>query len=366
VNQVFVDKLPSEYVLCVGTLDERKNHLLLLEVWTELCARHGDRIPPLLLVGKWGWRSGAGIQTFEKKLEETGFLAGKIILLGNLSDAEVDYLYRHCLFTVFPSFAEGWGLPVGESLACGKPCIASNSSSIPEVGGSLVRYVDPHDYRSAVAVIEKPLMDRGDLAEWTAKIACEFKPRTWENVIDTVVDKIAICAAAARADVQPIRVLLDPGHVYPFAFDPVAAGISTSWKGKFNKFVLRAGWNEIEDWGCWSARPVAVLGFEACLPVGSAVRVRLLLRAAPPMAHGNIILRDVASGRFIKQKIETVRAGWVVLDTRVGTGGTIEIQVERTDTRFPQVETARALFVGLEAISYEAEDGRAAPAVMSP
>jgi glycosyltransferase involved in cell wall biosynthesis len=352
VDQAFVDQLPPEYVLCVGTLDERKNHLLLLEVWTELCARHGDRTPPLLLVGKWGWRSGSGIQTFEKRLEETGFLAGKIVLLGNLSDAEVDYLYRHCLFSVLPSFAEGWGLPVGESLACGKPCIASNASSIPEVGGSLVRYLDPHDYHGAVAIIEKPLMDRDDLAAWTARIAQEFRPRSWENVIDDMLEKIATCAAAART--QPIHVLLDPDHAYPFGADPVAAGISKSWKQKFNKFVLRAGWHGIEDWGCWSARPLAELEFEASLPVGSAVCVRLLLRAAPPSPQGSIILRDMASGRAIKQKIETVRAGWVTFHTQVGPGNKIEIQIERTDTRFPQVEVDRSLFVGLEAIAYTA------------
>jgi glycosyltransferase involved in cell wall biosynthesis len=352
VDQAFVDRLPPEYVLCVGTLDERKNHLLLLEVWTELCARHGNRTPPLLLVGKWGWRSGAGIQAFEKRLEATGFLSGKIELLGNCSDAEVDYLYRHCLFTVFPSFAEGWGLPVGESLACGKPCIASNASSIPEVGGSLVRYLDPYDSRGAVPIIEKPLMDRDDLAAWTARIAREFKPRIWENVLDDMLEKIATNADAVRAHARPIRVLLEPGQIYRFAYDPVAAGISESWERKFTKFVLRAGWHGIEDWGCWSARPIAELEFEAGLPVGSSVCVRLLLRAAPPSPQGTIILRDMTSGRSIKQRIATVKAGWVTLHTQVGAGNKIEIRIQRTDTRFRQVEVARTLFIGLEAIAY--------------
>ena len=62
-----------------------------------------------------------------------------------LTDADLKVLYEGCLFTLFPSFYEGWGLPVTESLAFGKPCIASNRSSIPEAGGKLARYIDPNN-----------------------------------------------------------------------------------------------------------------------------------------------------------------------------------------------------------------------------
>ena len=62
-----------------------------------------------------------------------------------MTDVELALLYRKCLLTMFPSLAEGWGLPVGESLAYGKICIASRAGAIPEVGGELVDYVDPYD-----------------------------------------------------------------------------------------------------------------------------------------------------------------------------------------------------------------------------
>jgi glycosyltransferase involved in cell wall biosynthesis len=61
----------------------------------------------------------------------------------DVTDVELDLLYRKCLLTMFPSFAEGWGLPVGESLAYGKISIASRAGAIPEVGGELSDYINP-------------------------------------------------------------------------------------------------------------------------------------------------------------------------------------------------------------------------------
>jgi hypothetical protein len=195
-------------------------------------------------------------------------------------------------------------------------------------------------------------MDRDDLAAWTARIAREFKPRTWEDVTDDMLDKIAVCSAAARDQAQPIRVLLEPVQVHSFGADPVAAGAGGSWMQKINKFALRAGWHGVESWGCWSARPLAELEFATCLPVGHAVCLRLLLRAALPKKVGTVILRDLVSGRSVTEKIEAARAIWIALDTQVGADNKICIQIERADIRFRQVEAARPCFVGVEAIAY--------------
>ena len=76
------------------------------------------------------------------------------------SDAELAFLYRNCRFTVFPSLYEGWGLPIGESLWFGKLCIASKTSSMPEVGGDLVDYVDPKDADSLQQAILRTFRER--------------------------------------------------------------------------------------------------------------------------------------------------------------------------------------------------------------
>jgi glycosyltransferase involved in cell wall biosynthesis len=356
IEPEFFDQLPSEFVLCVCTLEARKNHMLLLDVWTRLHAQYGERTPILVLVGKWGW----GIEAFRQKIEDMKFLSGKIIVLGNLSDAKVDYLYRHCLFTVFPSFVEGWGLPVGESLACGKPCIASNASSLPEVGGSLVRYIDPYDCAGAARIIEKPLMDRDDLAAWTAQVVREFKPRTWDEVTDVLLDKVKGSAAVVRNSERSLSVLLAPGKVYQFGSAPVQsdaaiAATLADWEQRTNKFALRSGWYGAEDWGCWSSRPVANVEFKTNFPAGTEISVLVLVRPAPPLKMGTVALRD-ATGRATTAKIDIAKPAWIALQTLVGDEGKIELQIERVDVKYRQVEPKRELFVGISAIVYTAAE----------
>jgi glycosyltransferase involved in cell wall biosynthesis len=194
-------RIPADYALCVGSLDGRKNHLLLVSVWSALNSKYEGQIPALVFAGKW-WRNSDALR---QMLEQTNHVDGKIILLEDVSDTRLAQLYENCLLTLFPSFTEGWGLPVGESLSFGKPCIASNTSSIPEVGGDLVRYIDPYDREAATVVIEQALMDRPGLAAWTNRIQQDFKPRSWKMVTDDLLAKVAECAASAEANRRGIR-----------------------------------------------------------------------------------------------------------------------------------------------------------------
>src|SRR5215467_4109185 len=126
VGEQAVVSLPQRYVLFVSTIELRKNHRLLVRVWQRLLERHGTNlVPNLVFAGKIGWL----VDELLDDLEASGYLNGKIILLRNLSDAELQQAYHSCLFTVFPSLCEGWGLPIAESLAHGKFCVASNHTS---------------------------------------------------------------------------------------------------------------------------------------------------------------------------------------------------------------------------------------------
>jgi glycosyltransferase involved in cell wall biosynthesis len=104
-----------------------------------------------------------------------------------LSDAELQQAYRSCLFTVFPSLSEGWGLPIAESLAHGKFCVASNRTSIPEAGGDLVDYFDPLNEDDALAKIERPLIDPGYLAAREAQLRAEYRLRTWGDCVRALI-----------------------------------------------------------------------------------------------------------------------------------------------------------------------------------
>ena len=165
------------YVAYVSTIEARKNHLYLVEAWRHLLAE-GLPVPDLVFVGRKGWK----IDPLFQLLEATDYLGGRVHLLHGLTDDEVDLVYSNCLFTVFTSLVEGWGLPAGESLYFGRPCVASRNSSIPEVGGDLLDYVDPLNLRDGIAVLRRMIQDSSYREGRAAQIAAEFVPRTWDVV----------------------------------------------------------------------------------------------------------------------------------------------------------------------------------------
>jgi glycosyltransferase involved in cell wall biosynthesis len=182
--------LPARYVLLVSTIEIRKNHRLLVRVWRRLIERHGaDAVPALIFAGQIGWL----VDDLLAELAASDYLDGKIMLLPGLADDELRQAYRSSLFTVFPSLCEGWGLPIAESLMHGKFCVASNRTSIPEVGGDLIDYFDPANEDDALAKIERLLLDPGYLTAREARLRAEYRPRAWA---DCVQDLVGACGLA--------------------------------------------------------------------------------------------------------------------------------------------------------------------------
>ncbi len=168
----------ENYVLFVSTLEARKNHSLLFRVWRRLLEeRPADQVPVLVFAGRVGWL----VSDLMQQLDNANWLDGKIRLVSSPTDDELATLYRGCLFTLFPSLSEGWGLPVAESLAFGRPCIASNTTAIPEAGGSLVKYFDPEDTDSATRAIGAVIDDREGLAAWQKTVATRYTPASWDG-----------------------------------------------------------------------------------------------------------------------------------------------------------------------------------------
>jgi glycosyltransferase involved in cell wall biosynthesis len=175
---------PGSYALFVSTLEARKNHQLLFRVWRQLLEdMPAAQVPTLVFAGRVGWL----VQDLMQQLRNAAWLGGKVVFIEDPSDAELVQLYRGCLFTLFPSLFEGWGLPVTESLALGKPCVAANVTSLPESGGPLARYFDPDDLADAVRVIRATIEDRDGLAAWTGQVAREFRPVAWQETAQAVL-----------------------------------------------------------------------------------------------------------------------------------------------------------------------------------
>ncbi len=184
------EEIPERFVLFVATIEGRKNHDLMLRIWQRM-VMDGDDPPHLVCVGRLGWKSNA----FISALVETDYLDGRVHLLRDISDTDLRMLYRKCLFTVCPTFYEGWGLPVGESLAMGKICVSSNRASVPEVAGAFGTYIDIDDFAGCLAAIRDLVGDAAKRKRLEAKIRRGFKPVTWHAVADRVVEA---CLTASR------------------------------------------------------------------------------------------------------------------------------------------------------------------------
>ena len=130
----------SGFVMFVSTITARKNHHLLLDVWARFLSGEVDSSVPFLIIA--GSPGSLSDETMNRLRRDTR-LRKRVIHLQGLADPEIAWLYQHCAFTLYPSFYEGWGLPVTESLDFGKVCIASDTTSLPEAGEGLAIHLDP-------------------------------------------------------------------------------------------------------------------------------------------------------------------------------------------------------------------------------
>ncbi|MGK9170944.1 glycosyltransferase family 4 protein [Inquilinus limosus] len=195
----------SPFVLCVGTIEVRKNAYALVRVWDRLRSELGERMPRLVLAGQRGWRT----EDLFDLLARTANLGGTVAVAETPTDAELAFLYRHCLFTVFPSLYEGWGLPIGESLWFGKLCIASKTSSMPQVGGELAEYVDPKDDDSLQRTVLQTFREPNYVSVKEHRIR-QAELRLWSDVARDIYGAVMADASAGRLAHAASRRYLRP------------------------------------------------------------------------------------------------------------------------------------------------------------
>ncbi|MHB0679446.1 glycosyltransferase family 4 protein, partial [Roseomonas mucosa] len=172
------------YVLFVSTIEARKNHALAFRVWRRLLEEMPEReVPRLVFAGGAGWL----VQDLLGQIRNTANLGGKLVLAGSPSDSDLRLLYRDCRFTFFPSFYEGWGLPVTESLSFGRACLASDRASVPEAGGRFCAYLDPDNATGATAAARALIGNPEHLAALEADIRDGFRPVPWSDTAAAVL-----------------------------------------------------------------------------------------------------------------------------------------------------------------------------------
>ena len=151
------------FILFVGTVEPRKNLATLLDVMEELRRDLGERVPELVVVGGYGW-SAKGLAARLWRNRHTRWLT-------RVRDADLSALYRAALFTVSPSYSEGWGLPVQESIAHGVPCIASSGGALRESGRGLAVHFDPLDPASLKSAMAHWITDGAAVQRERERIA---------------------------------------------------------------------------------------------------------------------------------------------------------------------------------------------------
>ncbi len=167
------------YLLCLGTLQPRKNLARLVEAFGHARVRESR----LVIAGKKGWL----YNDLFKQVERSG-LPDRVIFAGYVPDEDKAALISGATALVFPSLYEGFGFPVVEAMACGTPVVCSNTSSLPEVAGDAALLVDPLDTDAITAAIDRVTADaqlRQTLIERGHVQAARF---TWRACARTVLE----------------------------------------------------------------------------------------------------------------------------------------------------------------------------------
>lgn len=181
--------LVGPYFVVLGTIEPRKNHLLLLHLWRELVAEFGNAAPKLVVIGQRGWECEQVIDMLERCEALRGFVEER----SGCTDAELATWLHHAQALLFPSFAEGYGIPLVEALSLGVPVIASNLPVFRELAADIPLYLDPLDgpgWKRAVMAFASPgsverESQRARMAGWQAP--------TWSQHFDRVEELMRRC-----------------------------------------------------------------------------------------------------------------------------------------------------------------------------
>jgi len=175
--------LKKPFVLFVSTIERRKNHETLYRAYTRLIDQGITDLPQLVFVGGTGW----GVDDFLNDLRLDPRTQDYITLIQDATDNDLSAMYQHCLFTLYPSLYEGWGLPLAESLSFGKFCLASQTSSMPEVGGDLLEYLDPWDVALWAQKIDWYWRHPEALKKRENLIKQLYQPYAWNDTSESIL-----------------------------------------------------------------------------------------------------------------------------------------------------------------------------------
>lgn len=171
-----IGEVKTPYFVYVSTIEPRKNHLLLLHIWRQQFLLGNKKFPKLIIIGKRGWNN----QNIIDILDRSSFVKESVIELSGLSDSQMVSIIKGARALLYPSFVEGWGMPIVECIAMGVPVVCSDIPAHRESGQGQVVYIDPVDGKEWLEWINKLAtsdIERNDLIKKYAN----YKMPTWHG-----------------------------------------------------------------------------------------------------------------------------------------------------------------------------------------
>ena len=173
--------LPQQFILFVGTLEPRKNLVMLVRAFAEFKKQAGTAHKLVLAGGKgWFYQPLLGI------IAELG-LESDVLLPGFVPEDELPLWYNSADVFAYPSLYEGFGLPALEAMACGKPVVVADSSSLPEVVGDAGVRLNPHDAEAWTTTLVRLCSDGELRADLGARALMRAQQFSWANMTQQTV-----------------------------------------------------------------------------------------------------------------------------------------------------------------------------------
>jgi glycosyltransferase involved in cell wall biosynthesis len=181
--------LAVPYFVVLGTIEPRKNHWLLLHLWRAMVEEMGADAPHLVVIGQRGWEC----ENVVDLLERCDALHGVVHELSDCPDEVLARYLAHARGLLFPSFAEGYGLPLMEALGLGTPAIASDLPIFREIAGAVPEYLDPLDGAGWMRAIRDYATAGSPRRAAQLRRLQDFESPTWDRhfaQVDTLLERL--------------------------------------------------------------------------------------------------------------------------------------------------------------------------------
>ncbi|MBV8095070.1 MAG: glycosyltransferase family 4 protein [Acetobacteraceae bacterium] len=226
-------ELSTPYFVFISTIEPRKNHTMLLQVWQRLAAKLGEQTPKLILIGRRGWEGGDGHPfvgpLLLDLLERTEALRAHVMECSNVPDQLLVKLLAGARAALFPSHVEGFGLPLAEALSLGTPVICSDIPPFREIACDVPEYVDPLAGRGWIRLVTEYTPPDSPKRVAQLERMRNFRPTRWSEHLAVLDSVLARAGVTAQSDHGPRRTPMHRPAPGPGA--PAQAAASARWIG---------------------------------------------------------------------------------------------------------------------------------------